>query len=470
MKYPLKEEQLKYDVLYRDGYHVGPVPRTMNWGIPRMVLGEDRIIDLGCGHGTAREYFPRRESYLGVDLSRVQIQKNKIKQNDGRDKFNYANLAGHLDYSDKHFDLGISVDVLEHIPPQFIDMVVKDMCRVCKNLIISISLIPSHYKDHDGGPLHLCLRPREWWVELFKKYTNIEDTGSCGIGNLVMVCGPRACKRDVECTFTRDASKHRMLLDGTFMLPRRNEILEKEYDKRHQRIPGERRWEPRITWNYSIDAMPNANGPVYIVGKGPTLDNLTESSFADSPEAPIFCINESIFKVETLNLPNPIYLIQHDNINCAPQKETTTLILGLGTKNRYPHIAKRYIYSKHSMDLPINLTVLATIRIAQSIGATQINLVCFDAATHEDCGYADIIGYTEQTKADGDGPAGSRFLSHRKYIIDTCGETKSMWLTPDLGGAVAYTPQLLLGNHAGHREHDQEGFSSVSLTKKDLLS
>jgi hypothetical protein len=185
------------------------------------------------------------------------------------------------------------------------------------------------------------------------------------------------------------------------------------------------------------------------------LDNLQESSFDSF--SPIICVNEALIKVETLKLTNPIYLIQHDNLNISPKKNTTFPILEREARHFYPHIQTRYIYSKHALDLPVALTCLAAIHVAKIIGATQINMVCFDAATHEDCGYANIVGYNVRTKADGDGPDGSRFLKHRNHIIDVCGDTKLVWLTPDRGGAVAYTPQLLQGNHEGHREHALEG-------------
>lgn len=471
MKYPRKEEALKYNVLYREGYHNGPVKRTMNWGLPRMQLGRDSIIDLGCGQSTSRDWFPLRSHYHGVDISDFQIKKCKDKSTDSRDSYACINLADMHVYTDKQFTLGISVDVLEHIPPEFVLAAIEHMCRICDNLIISISLIPEKSnKSHDGSPLHLCLKPREWWIDLFKKYTNVEDTGSAGVGNLVMVCGPGAISQVKDTVFLTDAKRGRILLDGTFMLPRKNEELEADFDSRHVRIEGERRWEPRILYKYGIDALPKTDNLVFIVGKGPTLDNLTESSFIDSSTAPIICVNEALIKVESLNLPNPIYLIQHDNLDIIPKKDGTIPILEKDAKNLYPHIQIRYIYSRHALGLPIALTCLAAIHVAKIMDAKQINMVCFDAATHEDCGYAAIVGYDVKTKSDGDGPAGSRFLSHRKHIVDVCGETKLMWLTPDLGGAVAYTPQLLLGNHAGHREHDLEGSVSVSPAMLDLPS
>lgn len=469
--YPLKAEQLKYNVLYRKGYSHGPVKRTMAWALPRIVISTDDIIDLGCGNATARQWFPNCNSYRGIDLSDYQITKLLAKDNLPNHEFSVGNLCSLVEYKDNQFDLGICIDVLEHIPPEFVSKAIKEICRICKNLIISISLIKEKANiSHDGSDLHLCIKPAKWWIDLFKEHIKVGDTGSAGEGNLVLVAGPESTARDYDTGF-EDAAKAngRLLLDGTMMIPRRNIEKEKIFDKLYMRLPGELRWEPRIAYKYNINAFPQAAGPIIIIGKGPSLDDLTASFFDDMPKAPVVCINESIFKVEYLRINNPIYLIQHDSIDCCPKLKSTIPILEHDARNWYPHIQTRYIYRKNDLGLPTPLTVLAAVHLAvKYMGANRLFMVAFDACTNGNTDYAAIVGYN--VKPLSNGTMGERFLKHHDLIIEVANGLPLSWVTPNLDGSVSYIPQPLLSNPVEHHEPVPKESVFLSPASLDLPS
>lgn len=450
--YPTKFESKKYSLLYDSGYHAGPVKSTLKWGIPRTILSNDlKIIDLGCGHGTAREMFKTYSEYVGIDIAAQHIidMQKKAGPNDIFILGNIYDLA----YEDKYFDIGLCIDVLEHIPQEFVEKAVSEITRICKNLIVSISTIPSKNLDFEGGNLHLTQCVPIWWREIFEKFVTITDEQVLRIGNISFIMGPDTQAETYGASFLEHAKLGRLLRDGTFFIPRKNKELEEIFDKLYEREPGELRWAPRIDYKYSLDNLPKTDKPVIIVGKGPSLDNLKKSFFEGYPDSPVLCINEALFKVESLDISNPVFLIQHDKINCKPKLKTTTCILDKDAQYKYPEISEKYIYSKHGIELSTTLTVLAAIRIAVRYMITQqLVMICFDASTHGDIGYADIVGYDVKPLSDGIG--GERFIKHRDLIISHAENTKIIWVTPNSDESNAYTPQLSQDNLEEHHEPD----------------
>lgn len=154
----------------------------------------------------------------------------------------------------------------------------------------------------------------------------------------------------------------------------------------------------------------------YIVGKGPSLDFLTEKDFPD-PEYPILCINESIKKIDTLNLPNPVYEIQQDrNLGdrCKPLKDTTTWVVSkqaytaTTAKNHQNHfVFDPWLFGQSSAK---TLTAIIALQFLKERGITKAYMLAFDACTCGDKGYAEIIGESPSLRRKGDD--GSRFLSH----------------------------------------------------------
>ena len=451
--YPTQYESKKYSILYAGAYRAGPIKRTLKWGIPRMILGDIKIIDLGCGRGTARNMFKKYKEYVGVDIAGQHIVEMQ-KEAGPNDTFIVGNICD-LPFEDNYFDVGICIDVLEHIPPEFVEQAVREITRVCKNLIVSISTIPSKNLDFEGKNLHLCQQSPAWWRAAFEHEVNITQETVLGIGNISFIMGPDTQEETLGAGFLEHAKLGRLLQDGTFFLPRNNTKLEKLFDKLYERQLGELRWAPRIEYKYALSTLPETDQPVIIIGKGPSLDHLNKSFFADYPKAPVLCINEAIRKVESLNINNPIYLVQHDKIDCKPRKESTICILDRDAQYKYPEIAEKYVYSKHSLELSITLTVLAAIRVAvRYMKTNQLFMLCFDACTNKDVGYAQIVGYDVKTLSDGTG--GERFLKHRDLIISHIEGIKLTWVTPDHDGSSSYILQPSQDNLEGHHEPVQE--------------
>ncbi len=60
-------------------------------------------------------------------------------------------------------DLLINIDVLEHIPEEDIDTVLREMKAACRDAILVIDTVPAKHTLPDGRNAHLTIRPHDWW-------------------------------------------------------------------------------------------------------------------------------------------------------------------------------------------------------------------------------------------------------------------------------------------------------------------
>ena len=128
-----------------------------------------------------------------------------------------------------------------------------------------------------------------------------------------------------------------------------------------------------------------------IVGKGPSLDKIDQIKDRMS-ECVVFCINESIHKVEALGLdPSvPLHVVQQDtrlHNTCVPKLPTTVHFLNrLIQRTRYirghPPGWSPAAVMYHPHDLKVGattLTAIIAIRIAKRMGISKFILIGFDS-------------------------------------------------------------------------------------------
>lgn len=229
----------------------------------------------------------------------------------------------------------------------------------------------------------------------------------------------RRFKRSVtDCSYipkTVMGMKVREAGDGSFYLPRASrkviDFLSKDFD----RFPNEYRWYPKSVGVKDLNEMRRyfEGKECYLVGKGPSLDKLSKADF-DNPRLPVICINESIHKVETLDLPNKVFAIQQDawlKDTCRP--EFAGLILSYSCRYWYPDVAEKYIFHYSQLGLKTNnITVVYALSLAKTFDSTGFRMLCFDACMNKDTGYGKCVGYTPDR-----GGSPDRFLSHKRTIL-----------------------------------------------------
>ena len=124
------------------------------------ILGEifqpHTVIDLGCGEGWwLREFALRGCEVLGVDAG--EHAGAVLAANE----FQTVNLASTPDFDYGRFDLAISLEVAEHLPPQRAGWFVDTLARHADHIVFSAA-VPGQ-----GGIGHLNEQWPSYWAELF---------------------------------------------------------------------------------------------------------------------------------------------------------------------------------------------------------------------------------------------------------------------------------------------------------------
>ncbi|MHB9003927.1 MAG: hypothetical protein ACYC6C_07660 [Coriobacteriia bacterium] len=135
----------------------------------------------------------------------------------------------------------------------------------------------------------------------------------------------------------------------------------------------------------------------YIVGKGPSLANLTKAAFGPGP---VICLNQSIRHVQRLGLDNKVYSMQKDgcgayhqrDVGCAgcdgevspmryPDGSVTLLLHEHESRNCLPGHPDRLVFDAEG-DLGFewwSTSAPCAIRIAKIFGCSRVVLLCHDS-------------------------------------------------------------------------------------------
>ena len=130
----------------------------------------------------------------------------------------------------------------------------------------------------------------------------------------------------------------------------------------------------------------------YIIGKGPSLDALTIEDFGPGP---IIAINESITKIESLNLKNPIYSLQQDGKpQCMRRPQRATLLLSQVSKHWFQDYTPRIIYDRTKLNMSDKaFSAIIAMDFAKQWGCKTLIFKAFDACTCDNASYASDIHY-----------------------------------------------------------------------------
>jgi hypothetical protein len=156
-----------------------------------------------------------------------------------------------------------------------------------------------------------------------------------------------------------------------------------------------------------------AGQPVNIIGKGPSLQYLRAEYIGPGP---VIAINQSIIKIEELNLPNPIFSMQKDggirkkipadfsaagmmpdcdySPNCGdncgglmirPKKGATLLVHNRESLYCFPDYSPRYVFNWEGLGLPHNeFSLILAVKIGQLFGCSRFRFICCDVHANGD--------------------------------------------------------------------------------------
>ena len=154
-KYRLMWEQPEYRV-YAPGEHC--VDEFLHVVKPNK---GDRVIDFGCGTGRAA----LKLHDAGLDVTLVDFASGCRDSEALGLPFVEADLTRPLALSAPY---GFCTDVLEHIPPEDVQTVIKNIMRAAGTVYFQISTVPDVSGALIGAQLHLTVKPHAWWGSLFE--------------------------------------------------------------------------------------------------------------------------------------------------------------------------------------------------------------------------------------------------------------------------------------------------------------
>jgi 2-polyprenyl-3-methyl-5-hydroxy-6-metoxy-1,4-benzoquinol methylase len=133
-------------------------------------IEDGNVIDLGCGTGRASLKISKHNPVTMIDISENCLDKEVIDALSETLTFTQACL---WDFEESQHDYGFCCDVMEHIPPEKVSDVITCIASVCKRVYFRIYLNPDsgHFVKE---PLHLTVKPKEWWLEELKRYFHID--------------------------------------------------------------------------------------------------------------------------------------------------------------------------------------------------------------------------------------------------------------------------------------------------------
>lgn len=119
-----------------------------------------RVIDFGCGTGRAGV----KLAEAGLDVLLVDFTDNCRDLAAIPLPFLQHDLTQHLD---ERAGFGYCTDVLEHIPPKDVEVVISNCLQACNSVFFQISTVPDNMGVLVGHDLHLSVHPHAWWRDIF---------------------------------------------------------------------------------------------------------------------------------------------------------------------------------------------------------------------------------------------------------------------------------------------------------------
>ena len=153
------------------------------------VMEPDRgatILDIGCGEGVAGLEFRRR----GFDVWWLDITDAGLR-NVPRHRFICSPIwkawGPQPGAGGAPWDYGFCCDVMEHIPPEFTMLAAARILESCRVAWFQVALRPDEFGAAIGEPLHLTVRPFDWWLVRLAEIGHVLDARDlCGDGLFVL--------------------------------------------------------------------------------------------------------------------------------------------------------------------------------------------------------------------------------------------------------------------------------------------
>lgn len=167
---PKMSEQEKYEQMWDiEGYRQVSPGELVAQTFVDVVKPEphSRIGDFGCGTGRGSLAISK---LIDCDLTLMDFTENSRDEEARRFRFIKVDLTNQIPAIVRH---GYCCDVMEHIAPEDVDVVIKNILSACKDCFFQISTIPDMMGAEIGQQLHLTVEPHSWWKEQLSKHGEV---------------------------------------------------------------------------------------------------------------------------------------------------------------------------------------------------------------------------------------------------------------------------------------------------------
>lgn len=127
---------------------------------------EGLVLDFGCGTGRASLALAK----AGLDVLLIDFADNCRDEEAIGLPFLEWDLTRPLP---PHAHYGICCDVMEHIPTEDVPAVLDNITAAADNVFFQISTVPDDMGALIDEPLHLTVRPHEWWHEQLSRFGSV---------------------------------------------------------------------------------------------------------------------------------------------------------------------------------------------------------------------------------------------------------------------------------------------------------
>lgn len=140
--------------------------RKLKWRIPIVcdavvnVFDPFTLYDVGCGTGGYVQGLRQR----GVDAFGIEGSTSAREYLDVREEFIFwKDVREPLNLGIEKVDMAMSLEVAEHIEPEYSDMYAKNLTELSNMILISAA------PPGQGGHYHVNCQPPKYWIEKFGK-------------------------------------------------------------------------------------------------------------------------------------------------------------------------------------------------------------------------------------------------------------------------------------------------------------
>ena len=143
---------------------------------------DDTVYDFGCGTGRGAAKIAERCRVVGFDFTDNSRDPDVV----GKFEFRQHDLTRPIDLPPA--ELGFCTDVLEHIPPEDVKLVLQNIFQASERVYLNISTVEDSCGALIGEQLHLTVRPLNWWL-LLTISVGLEVQFAQDIGNSCLIYG-----------------------------------------------------------------------------------------------------------------------------------------------------------------------------------------------------------------------------------------------------------------------------------------